>query len=90
MELSEMEKDIHAKVKKKMNATQRSYYLSEKMRAIQEEMGQGEGGDDLAELQEIIDQKELPNPVKDKVSKEFKKLRRCRPCPPRRRWCATT
>ncbi len=79
MELSEMEKDIHAKVKKKMNATQRNYYLSEKMRAIQEEMGQGEGGEDLAELQQAIDKKNLPKAVKGKVSKEFKKLRQMPP-----------
>ncbi len=79
MELSEMEKDIHAKVKKKMNATQRNYYLSEKMRAIQDEMGQGEGGDDLTELQQAIDKKRLPKAVKDKVSKEFKKLRQMPP-----------
>ncbi len=79
MELSEMERDIHAKVKKKMGATQRNYYLSEKMRAIQEEMGQGEGGDELAELQEAIDKKSLPKLVKEKVSKEFKKLRQMPP-----------
>ena len=79
MELSEMEKDIHAKVKKKMNATQRNYYLSEKMRAIQEEMGQGEGGDDLTELQEVIDKKRLPKAVREKVQKEFKKLRQMPP-----------
>ncbi len=75
MELSEMERDIHAKVKKKMNATQRNYYLSEKMRVIQEEMGQGEGGDDLSELQQAIDKKQLPKAVQEKVQKEFKKLR---------------
>lgn len=79
MELTEMEKDIHAKVKKKMNATQRNYYLSEKMRAIQEEMGQGEGGDDLTELQEAIEKKSLPKAVKEKVQKEFKKLRQMPP-----------
>ena len=79
MELSEMEKDIHAKVKKKMNATQRNYYLSEKMRAIQEEMGQGEGGDDIGELQQAIDKKNLPKAVKGKVAKEFKKLRQMPP-----------
>ena len=79
MELSEMEKDIHAKVKKKMGVTQRNYYLSEKMRAIQEEMGQGEGGDNLGELQQAIDKKHLPKAVKEKVGKEFKKLRQMPP-----------
>jgi ATP-dependent Lon protease len=75
MELAEMERDIHARVKKKMGSTQRNYYLSEKMRAIQEEMGQGEGGDDLGELQQAIDRKSLPKAARDKVTKEFKKLR---------------
>ena len=79
MELSEMEKDIHAKVKKKMGATQRNYYLSEKMRVIQEEMGQGEGGDELSELQQAIDKKSLPKAVREKVAKEFKKLRQMPP-----------
>lgn len=79
MDLSEMEKDIHAKVKKKMGATQRNYYLSEKMRVIQEEMGQGEGGDELTELQLAIDKKSLPKAVKEKVTKEFKKLRQMPP-----------
>ena len=80
MELSEMERDIHAKVKKKMNVTQRNYYLSEKMRAIQDEMGQGEGGgDELTELQGEIDKKRLPKAVKEKVQKEFKKLRQMPP-----------
>jgi len=79
MELSEMERDIHAKVKKRMGATQRNYYLSEKMRIIQDEMGQGEGGDDLSELQESIDKKVLPKAVKEKVNKEFKKLRQMPP-----------
>ena len=75
MELAEMERDIQARVKKKMGSTQRNYYLSEKMRAIQEEMGQGEGGDDLGELQQVIDRKNLPKAARDKVTKEFKKLR---------------
>ena len=74
-ELAEMERDIHARVKKKMGSTQRNYYLAEKMRAIQEEMGQGEGGDDLGELQQAIDRKNLPKAARDKVIKEFKKLR---------------
>jgi len=80
MELSEMERDIHAKVKKKMGATQRNYYLSEKMRVIQDEMGQNEGGgDDVSELLQAIERKRLPKSVKEKVDKEFKKLRQMPP-----------
>ncbi len=79
MELSAMEKDIHAKVKKKMNITQRNYYLSEKARVIQDEMESGEGGNELSELEESINKKKLPKFAKEKVSKEFKKLRQMPP-----------
>ncbi len=41
-----------------MGSTQRNYYLSEDARHP-EEMGQGEGGDDLGELQQVIDRKNL-------------------------------
>ncbi|PIE63852.1 MAG: endopeptidase La [Desulfobacterales bacterium] len=79
MELSALEKDIHTKVKKKMSTTQRNYYLSEKMRAIQDEIGQNEGSDDLSELEENIGKKKLPKHAKEKITKEFKKLRQMPP-----------
>jgi len=75
IELSELEKNIHGKVKKRMATTQRNYYLGEKIRVIQDEMGQGEGGDDLAELEQSIEKKNLPELVREKVTKELKKLR---------------
>jgi len=75
IELSELEKDIRAKVKKKMAATQRNYYLGEKIRTIQEEIGQGEGGDDLAQLEQAIEKKSLPVQAREKAVKELKKLR---------------
>ncbi len=79
IELFELEKNIHAKVKKKMGTTQRNYYLGEKIRVIQDEMGQGEGGNDLDELEKSIKKKHLPRQVKEKVLKEFKKLRQMPP-----------
>lgn len=79
IELSEIEQNIQAKVKKKMGATQRNYYLGEKIKAIQEEMGQGEGGDEIAELEEAIAKKNLPEVVREKVAKEIGKLRQMPP-----------
>lgn len=79
VELSELEKTIQAKVKKKMADTQRNYYLGEKIKAIQEEMGQGEAADDIVELEEIITRKKLPDPVREKVWKELKKLKQMPP-----------
>ena len=79
VELSELEKTIQAKVKKKMAETQRNYYLGEKIKAIQEEMGQGEGCDDICELEDALAKKSLPEVVKEKVTKELKKLRQMPP-----------
>ncbi len=79
MELAELEKTIHAKVKKRMGTTQRNYYLSEKIRAIQEEMGQGDVADDLAELEQAITEKDLPEAVREKAIKEIKKLKQMPP-----------
>lgn len=76
IELSEIEKEINARVKARMNKTQRNYYLGEKVREIQSEMDQGEEGlDDLTELEESINKKKLPKLAKEKATKEFKKLK---------------
>ena len=76
IELAELEKEINARVKARMSKTQRNYYLSEKVKEIQSEMDQGEEGlDDLEELEEAIDKKKLPKLAREKVTKEFKKLK---------------
>lgn len=76
IELSELEKAINAKVKMRMGKTQRNYYLGEKVREIQTEMGQSEGGlDELSELEEIISKKKMPVQAREKATKELKKLR---------------
>ncbi len=75
LELHELEKSIEVKVKKKMSDSQRNYYLGEKVREIQTEMGQGQGGDELEELQEDLKKKELPDQVREKAVRELNKLR---------------
>ena len=80
IELGEMEKNINAKVKMRMGKTQRNYYLSEKVREIQSEMGQNEDGlDELGELEEIINKKKMPQLARDKALKELKKLKNMPP-----------
>ena len=44
IELSEIEKNINAKVKMRMGKTQRDYYLGEKVKEIQNEIGQNADG----------------------------------------------
>lgn len=76
IEMAELEKKINAKVKMRMGKTQRDYYLGEKVREIQSEIGQNEDGlDEMGELEESIQKKSMPALAKDKAMKEFKKLR---------------
>lgn len=76
MELAEIEKNINAKVKMRMGKTQRDYYLGEKVRELQSEIGQNADGlDELGELEQTLKNKEMPEAAREKALKEFKKLR---------------
>jgi ATP-dependent Lon protease len=76
IELAELEKNINAKVKVRMGKTQRDYYLGEKVREIQSEMGQNENGlDEMGELEETIKAKSMPEMAREKALKELKKLK---------------
>jgi ATP-dependent Lon protease len=80
IELADIEKNINAKVKMRMGKTQRDYYLGEKVREIQTEIGQNADGlDELGELEQTIKNKEMPVLAKEKALKEFKKLRNMPP-----------
>ncbi|WP_163071684.1 hypothetical protein, partial [Acinetobacter baumannii] len=50
----QVEKRIRTRVKRQMEKTQREYYLNEQMKAIQKELGDDEGRDELADLEEKI------------------------------------
>jgi len=73
----QVEKKIRGRVKRQMEKTQREYYLNEQMKAIQRELGNddGEGGDEIAELQTKIDTTKLSKEAKAKANAELKKLR---------------
>ena len=80
IELDELEKNINAKVKARMGKTQRNYYLGEKARVIQKEIGQGDdAADDLKELEEALEKKKLPVSARKKAEKEMKKLKNMPP-----------
>ncbi len=55
----QVEKRIRTRVKRQMEKTQREYYLNEQMKAIQKELGDEEGRDELAELEDKIKKTKL-------------------------------
>ena len=76
IELAELEKKINAKVKMRMGKTQRDYYLGEKVREIQTQIGQNEDGlDEMGELEETIKSKKMPDLAREKALKELNKLK---------------
>lgn len=75
-EIASLEANIRRRVKQKLDKTQKNYYLAEQLRVIHKEMGQQDDPDsEMKELQEQIGKKKLPKIAKDKLVKEFKKLK---------------
>ncbi len=75
IDILQVEKRIRGRVKKQMEKSQRDYYLNEQVKAIQKELGEGEEGADIEELEKKILAAQLPKDAKKKVDGELKKLK---------------
>jgi len=75
----QVEKRIRTRVKRQMEKTQREYYLNEQIKAIQKELGDEDGKDELAELEDKIARTKLSKEARDKANHELKKLRQMSP-----------
>jgi ATP-dependent Lon protease len=75
----QVEKRIRGRVKRQMEKTQREYYLNEQMKAIQKELGDGEGLDEMGELEKRIEETRLSKEAREKAKSEFKKLKQMSP-----------
>lgn len=76
IEILQIEKKIHARVKRQMEKTQKEYYLNEQMRAIQKELGgKDDFRQDLLDLEGKINSGTLSPEAKAKALAELKKLK---------------
>jgi ATP-dependent Lon protease len=68
-----MDRSIQTRVKRQMERAQKEYYLNEKIKAIQKELGRGEKSE-FDELKKKIDAAGMPKDVHEKAQQELKKL----------------
>src|SRR3989442_1325628 len=66
---------IRGSVKRQMEKSQREYYLNEQVKAIQKELGEGEEGADLEEMEKRIRRAHMPKDARKKAESELKKLK---------------
>jgi ATP-dependent Lon protease len=75
IDILQVEKRIRGRVKKQMEKSQRDYYLNEQVKAIQKELGEGEEGADIEELEKKIEAARMPKEARKKADSELKKLK---------------
>jgi ATP-dependent Lon protease len=75
LDIMQVEKRIRGRVKRQMEKSQREYYLNEQVKAIQKELGEGEDGADIEEVEKKIKAAHMPKDARTKAEAELKKLR---------------
>src|SRR3569832_1748944 len=71
----QVDRRIQSRVKKQMEKAQKEYYLNEKMKAIQKELGRkDEKGNEVDDLKKKIEQAKMPAEVAEKAIQELQRL----------------
>jgi ATP-dependent Lon protease len=71
----QVDRRIQSRVKKQMEKAQKEYYLNEKMKAIQKELGRKDDkGNEIDELKKKIESSKMPKDVEEKAVQELKRL----------------
>ncbi len=74
VEILSLDSEIQTRAREQMSDHQRDYYLREQLKAIQNELGEGEDGGEIEEYRQKIAQAKLPDPVREKLNKEVGRL----------------
>ncbi len=75
VDILNVDKKIRGRVKRQMEKNQRDFYLNEQVKAIQKELGEGEEGADLEEVEKKIKLAKMPAEARKKAESELKKLK---------------
>ncbi|ARU31649.1 endopeptidase La [Sulfuriferula sp. AH1] len=79
IDILQVEKRIRGRVKRQMEKSQRDYYLNEQVKAIQKELGDGDEGVELEELEKRIKDARMSKDAEAKAESELKKLKMMSP-----------
>jgi len=75
VDILNVDKKIRGRVKRQMEKNQRDFYLNEQVKAIQKELGEGEEGADIEEIEKKIKAAKMPAEARKKAEGELKKLK---------------
>ena len=75
VDILNVDKRIRGRVKRQMEKNQRDFYLNEQVKAIQKELGEGEEGADIEEIEKKIKAARMPQEARKKAEAELKKLK---------------
>ena len=75
VDILNVDKKIRGRVKRQMEKNQRDFYLNEQVKAIQKELGEGEDGADIDEIEKKIKAARMPKDALKKAEAELKKLK---------------
>ena len=79
IEIASIEQKVDQKVKEKINESQKSYFIREKINTLREELGKNGGDEETDELFDKVRNSTLPKEAKDKLENELKKLGKMAP-----------
>jgi len=75
VDILNVDKKIRGRVKRQMEKNQRDFYLNEQVKAIQKELGEGDDGADIEEIEKKIKLAKMPAEARKKADAELKKLK---------------
>ncbi len=79
IEIASIEQKVDQKVKEKINESQKSYFIREKINTLREELGKTGGDEETDELYDKVKNSPLPEDAKQKLEAELKKLGKMAP-----------
>ncbi len=74
IEKIKVDRNIQGRVKRQMERAQKEYYLNEKMKAIQKELGRKDEKTELEELKKQVEAAKMPKDAHEKAMKEIQRL----------------